>query len=163
MTSEDRLDELEESLEERLEDIEGCSWVRERGEVTLTVPRDVLLDVMRVLRENSALAFEECIEIAVLERREDRLELRGGPPAPLLEIEESVYRALIMGVRDYVDKHRFPGVVLGLAGDSGRSAVARRCATDPGHIPGVDHVHREYRVPGPERHHQRVGRGHHRY
>ncbi len=63
MTSEDRLDELEEALEERLEDFEGCSWVRERGEVTLTVPRDSLLDVMRLLRENSALAFEECIDV----------------------------------------------------------------------------------------------------
>ncbi len=63
MTSEDRLDELEEALEERLEDIEGCSWVRERGEVTLTVPRDALLDVMRLLRENRTLAFEECIDV----------------------------------------------------------------------------------------------------
>ena len=63
MTSEDRLDELEESLEERLEDIEGCSWARERGEVTLTVPRGALLDVMRLLRENRTLAFEECIDV----------------------------------------------------------------------------------------------------
>jgi NAD+ synthase (glutamine-hydrolysing) len=29
---------------------------------------------------------------------------------------EEVYRALVLGVRDYVDKHRFPGVVLGLSG-----------------------------------------------
>ncbi len=30
--------------------------------------------------------------------------------------EESIYRALVLGVRDYVDKHRFPGVVMGLSG-----------------------------------------------
>jgi NAD+ synthase (glutamine-hydrolysing) len=30
--------------------------------------------------------------------------------------EESVYRALVTGVRDYVNKHRFPGVVVGLSG-----------------------------------------------
>jgi NAD+ synthase (glutamine-hydrolysing) len=30
--------------------------------------------------------------------------------------EESVYRALVLGVRDYVNKHRFPGVVMGLSG-----------------------------------------------
>jgi NAD+ synthase (glutamine-hydrolysing) len=30
--------------------------------------------------------------------------------------EESVYRALVAGVRDYVNKHRFPGVVMGLSG-----------------------------------------------
>jgi NAD+ synthase (glutamine-hydrolysing) len=35
--------------------------------------------------------------------------------APLSE-EASVYNALVMGVRDYVNKHRFPGIVLGLSG-----------------------------------------------
>ncbi|HUX72322.1 MAG TPA: NAD+ synthase [Steroidobacteraceae bacterium] len=30
--------------------------------------------------------------------------------------EESVYGALALGTRDYVDKHRFPGVVMGLSG-----------------------------------------------
>jgi len=30
--------------------------------------------------------------------------------------EESVYGALVTGVRDYVNKHRFPGVVMGLSG-----------------------------------------------
>lgn len=33
-----------------------------------------------------------------------------------LTIEDSVYRALVLGVRDYVDKHRFPGIVVGLSG-----------------------------------------------
>jgi NADH-quinone oxidoreductase subunit C len=63
MTSEDRLDGLEEALEEHLEDFEDLSRQRERGEVTLTVPRDQLLAVMRVLRETRALAFEECIDV----------------------------------------------------------------------------------------------------
>ena len=30
--------------------------------------------------------------------------------------EASVYRALVLGVRDYVNKHGFPGVVMGLSG-----------------------------------------------
>jgi len=30
--------------------------------------------------------------------------------------EESVYGALVQGTRDYVDKHRFPGAVMGLSG-----------------------------------------------
>jgi NADH-quinone oxidoreductase subunit C len=63
MTPEDRLDELEEALEERLEDFEGCSWSRERGEVTLTVAREQLLAVMNLLRTRSDLAFEECIDV----------------------------------------------------------------------------------------------------
>jgi NAD+ synthase (glutamine-hydrolysing) len=39
-----------------------------------------------------------------------------GDIVPLLGHEESVYGALVQGTRDYVDKHRFPGVVLGLSG-----------------------------------------------
>jgi NAD+ synthase (glutamine-hydrolysing) len=35
---------------------------------------------------------------------------------PLQSAEESVYGALVQGTRDYVDKHRFPGVVMGLSG-----------------------------------------------
>jgi len=36
--------------------------------------------------------------------------------APLLSDEASVYQALVLGTRDYLEKHRFPGVVLGLSG-----------------------------------------------
>ncbi len=36
--------------------------------------------------------------------------------APLQGEEESVYGALVQGTRDYVDKHRFPGAVMGLSG-----------------------------------------------
>ncbi len=36
--------------------------------------------------------------------------------APIQATEQSVYEALVCGTRDYVNKHRFPGVVLGLSG-----------------------------------------------
>jgi NAD+ synthase (glutamine-hydrolysing) len=39
-----------------------------------------------------------------------------GYPAPLPELEASVYQALVVGVRDYVAKNGFKGVVLGLSG-----------------------------------------------
>jgi NAD+ synthase (glutamine-hydrolysing) len=39
-----------------------------------------------------------------------------GAVAPELADEASVYRALVLGVRDYVNKHGFPGVVMGLSG-----------------------------------------------
>lgn len=38
------------------------------------------------------------------------------PVTPPLSADAEVYEALVMGVRDYVGKHRFPGVVLGLSG-----------------------------------------------
>ncbi len=41
---------------------------------------------------------------------------RAGVVAPELGDEASVYSALVMGVRDYVHKHGFPGVVMGLSG-----------------------------------------------
>jgi NAD+ synthase (glutamine-hydrolysing) len=39
-----------------------------------------------------------------------------GSVAPAPEFVEGVYRALVLGVADYVNKHHFPGVVLGLSG-----------------------------------------------
>jgi NAD+ synthase (glutamine-hydrolysing) len=41
---------------------------------------------------------------------------RAGQLAAELADEASVYAALVMGVRDYVRKHGFPGVVIGLSG-----------------------------------------------
>jgi len=41
---------------------------------------------------------------------------RPGAVAPELGDEASVYSALVLGVRDYVHKHGFPGVVMGLSG-----------------------------------------------
>jgi len=38
------------------------------------------------------------------------------PPDPDPDTTASVYQALIMGVRDYVEKNGFPGVILGLSG-----------------------------------------------
>ena len=45
--------------------------------------------------------------------------------APPPERLEAIYRAMVLGLRDYVDKNRFPGVVLGLSGgiDSALSAA----------------------------------------
>jgi NADH-quinone oxidoreductase subunit C len=63
MSPEDRLDELEEALEEHLEDFEDCQWERALSQITLTVPRERLIEVMRLLREKRALAFEQCTDV----------------------------------------------------------------------------------------------------
>jgi len=63
-----------------------------------------------------APAFKESMELLELERAGEALTVLGDPPQPRLGIEESVYRALVLGVADYVNKHGFPGVVLGLSG-----------------------------------------------
>jgi NAD+ synthase (glutamine-hydrolysing) len=57
--------------------------------------------------------------------------------APELGDAQSVYRALVLGVRDYVGKHGFPGVVMGLSGGID-SALTLAIAVD---ALGKDHVH----------------------
>ncbi|HEY0746747.1 MAG TPA: NAD+ synthase [Steroidobacteraceae bacterium] len=56
---------------------------------------------------------------------------------PLQGQEESVYGALVQGTRDYVTKHRFPGVVMGLSGGID-SALTLVIAVD---ALGAEHVH----------------------
>lgn len=63
MTPEDRLDELEEALDEHLDEFTDCRRERARGELTLNVPRDQLIAVMKLLREKRTLAFEQCIDV----------------------------------------------------------------------------------------------------
>lgn len=64
MKLDERLDELDEALEELLEeDFGDCSWTRANKEITLTVPRDDLTAVMLLLREKKPLAFEQCIDV----------------------------------------------------------------------------------------------------
>ena len=60
-----------------------------------------------------------------------------GATVPLQSEEESVYGALVQGTRDYVDKHRFPGVVMGLSGGVD-SALTLCIAVD---ALGADRVH----------------------
>ena len=61
-------------------------------------------------------AFKDGLYSFEFERRGAVLVPLAGPIAPELSDEESVYRALVLGVRDYVTKHGFPGVVMGLSG-----------------------------------------------
>jgi len=43
-------------------------------------------------------------------------ELEQGVITPPQSIEAQAYQALVLGVRDYVEKNRFPGVIIGLSG-----------------------------------------------
>jgi len=59
-----------------------------------------------------------------------------GAVAPVLEREEAVYRALVLGVRDYVRKNGFDGAVLGLSGgiDSALTLAVATDALGPGQV-----------------------------
>lgn len=62
-------------------------------------------------------------------RRENDQWTTHGPLAPEPSREEGIYQALTLGLRDYVAKNGFPGVVLGLSGGID-SALAAALAAD---------------------------------
>lgn len=59
-------------------------------------------------------AFEEGIEIVSLDTK--TLEVTQGNMTPHPDVNEAIYKALVLGVRDYVQKNGFSGVVIGLSG-----------------------------------------------
>ncbi|MEO8061537.1 MAG: NAD+ synthase [Pseudomonadota bacterium] len=81
--------------------------------------------------------FEEGLYQVEFERVDGVVRALPGAIAPMLSDTESVYRALVLGVRDYVGKHGFPGVVMGLSGGID-SALTLAIAVD---ALGKDHVH----------------------
>jgi len=81
--------------------------------------------------------FEEGLYAVDFERVDGIARPIPGNVAPPLADVESVYRALVLGVRDYVGKHGFPGVVMGLSGGVD-SALTLAIAVD---ALGRDRVH----------------------
>jgi NAD+ synthase (glutamine-hydrolysing) len=79
-----------------------------------------------------AETFREALDIVELEGGQVT-----GPIAPPLTEEETIYRALMTGVRDYVRKNRFPGVLLGLSGGIDSALVLAICVD----ALGADQVH----------------------
>lgn len=71
-----------------------------------------------------APAFCECLEPVFI--TDQGIE---GTLAPLLEKDAIIYQALCCGLRDYVEKNNFPGVILGLSGGID-SALALAIAVD---------------------------------
>ncbi|GAB4232207.1 MAG: NAD+ synthase [Deltaproteobacteria bacterium] len=63
----------------------------------------------------------------------------GGSVAFSPPIEEEIFRALVLGTRDYVEKNRFPGVIVGLSGgiDSSLVAAVAAEALGPSRVLGV--------------------------
>lgn len=72
--------------------------------------------------------FEEALYSLTVDLDSGRVEPEQ-PSVPVPALEQSVYDALVLGVRDYVHKNGFPGVVLGLSGGID-SAVTAAVAVD---------------------------------
>jgi NAD+ synthase len=78
-------------------------------------------------------AFEAAVEVLEWQRGETGWTARPGRRVAPESGLEPVYRALMLGLRDYVNKNRFPGVILGLSGgiDSALSAAVAVDALGP--------------------------------
>jgi NAD+ synthase len=61
-------------------------------------------------------AFRECVVTTQWSRVGGLWRCTPGPMAPVLPFDQADYTACMLGLRDYVDKNRFRGVVLGLSG-----------------------------------------------
>jgi NAD+ synthase (glutamine-hydrolysing) len=86
-----------------------------------------------------APGFEEGTYIVEFARRDGRVVPLPGSVAPVLSDVATVYQALVLGVRDYVTKHGFPGVVMGLSGgvDSALTLAIAADALGPERIHAV--------------------------
>jgi hypothetical protein len=87
-----------------------------------------------------ATAFVQQLLITRRHRAADpRWTCAAGEIAPPAEGLEAIYQAMCLGLRDYVDKNRFPGVVLGLSGgiDSALSAAVAVDALGPERVHAV--------------------------
>jgi NAD+ synthase (glutamine-hydrolysing) len=84
-----------------------------------------------------APAFEESLSCVDASPAQGCAQIEPESLAPLMSAEESVYQAIVTGVHDYVNKHHFSGVVLGLSGGVD-SALVLAIACD---ALGPDRVH----------------------
>ena len=73
------------------------------------------VDAQGKLRARAPEFVEYLLPIS-LSRQDGEVSMQSGEMVPALEDLASVYQALVLGVRDYVNKNGFNGVVLGLSG-----------------------------------------------
>ncbi len=80
-----------------------------------------------------APAFKEAVVVTQWQRQSGGWVCAPGEIIAPLEPYAAIYQAMMLGLRDYVDKNAFPGVVLGLSGgiDSALTAVVATDALGP--------------------------------
>jgi len=83
-----------------------------------------------------ARSWREDILLTAWSRADGGWSCAQGPVAPELAMPDAIYRALVLGLRDYVDKNGFPGVLIGLSGgiDSALTAAVAADALGPGRV-----------------------------
>ena len=115
-----------------------CNQVGGQDELVFDGASFVLNADRRLMAQGRA--FEEQLLITRWQRcADERWACAPGEIAPEAQGLEAIYRAMCLGLRDYVLKNRFPGVVLGLSGgiDSALSAAVAVDALGPQRVHAV--------------------------
>jgi NAD+ synthase len=94
-------------------------------------------------------AFREDVATISFARTGAGWRAEAGSIAPIESGDEADYAACVLGLRDYVDKNRFPGVVIGLSGGVD-SALCAAMAVDALGAERVRCVMMPYRFTSPE-------------
>src|SRR5580698_9856479 len=94
-----------------------------------------VLGADRALKAKLA-SFREEVATVEFRRGQKGWECLPGPVAPELSDIESIYQAMMLGLRDYVNKTGFPSVVIGLSGgvDSALTAAVAADALGPARV-----------------------------
>jgi NAD+ synthase len=95
-----------------------------------------VLGADRQLRAKLASFREEVATVEFRRRAGKGWECEPGKIAPELSDIESIYQAMMLGLRDYVNKTGFPSVIIGLSGgvDSALTAAVAADALGPGRV-----------------------------
>ena len=84
-------------------------------------------------------SFAEQVATIEFRRGAGGWECQPGPIAPELDRLDSIYQAMVLGLRDYVNKTGFPSVVIGLSGgvDSAMTAAVAADALGPDRVHAI--------------------------
>ncbi len=84
-------------------------------------------------------AWSEAETLTTWHRSDGKMHCGMGEMATIDDGYSAIYQAMMLGLRDYVEKNHFPGVVLGMSGgiDSALSAAVAADALGPSRVHGV--------------------------
>lgn len=97
------------------------------------------IDSSGVVQARAPQCSEQLLPVSLVSDKDNKLQISSTSITPIPGIEQSIYQVLVLGVRDYVEKNGFSGVVIGLSGgiDSALTLAIAVDALGPEKVEGV--------------------------